>query len=180
MKRLLTALPLALLISACGQEQNAPQTSQAEAPEPAQETVVEANEKHSGLLVEYMDLEVRPGDDFNAFVNGGWMATAEIPADRSSAGVGLEVHEQSQENVKIIIEESAEGDFPQGSDEQKVGDLYNSYMDMETRNAKGVEPLRSELDRIRELEDYADLAVYFADANKTFFVTSISRIPTPT
>jgi putative endopeptidase len=166
MKRLLTALPIALLLGACGQEQNTDQTRQANVSETAPETVVTANEKHSGLLVDYMDLEVRPGDDFNAFVNGGWMATAEIPADRSSAGVGLEVHEQSQENVKIIIEESAEGDFPQGSDEQKVGDLYSAYMDMETRNAKGVEPLRNELDRIRELEDYQDLAVYFADANK--------------
>ena len=54
--------------------------------------------------------------------------------------MGLEVHEQSQENVKIIIEESAAGDFPHGSDEQKVGDLYTAYMDRETRNALGVTP----------------------------------------
>ncbi len=84
-----------------------------------------------------------PGNDFNAYVNGGWMDTAEIPADRASDGVGLMVHEQSQEDVKIIIEESAEGDFAKGTDEQKVGDLYKSYMNMETRNALGVDSTAS-------------------------------------
>ena len=110
---------------------------------------------------------MRPGDDFNAFVNGTWIDTAEIPADRSRSGVFLEVHERSQENVKLIIEESAKGDFAKGSDEQKVGDLYTSYMDMETRNELGVTPLAAEFARIDELQDYRDLAIYFAEANKS-------------
>ena len=166
MRKLASALPLALLLTACGQDSGAPQTSQAEPAPAAPATETSVAEKHSGLIPDFMDTDVRPGDDFNAFVNGGWMATAEIPADRASNSVGLMVHEQSQDNVKIIIEESAEGDFPHGSDEQKVGDLYNSYMDMETRNAKGVEPLAAEFAKIQALEDYEDLAVYFAEANK--------------
>ena len=107
------------------------------------------------------------GDDFNAYVNGAWMATAEIPPDRPSNSVGLEVHEQATENVRVIIEESAEGDFAKGTDEQKVGDLYNAYMDMETRTARGVEPLQADFGEIAALEDYRDLAVYFAEANKS-------------
>jgi putative endopeptidase len=94
------------------------------------------------------------------------MDTAVIPADRASDSVGLMVHEQSQENVKVIIEESAAGDFAKGTDEQKVGDLYTSYMDMETRNKLGVTPLASELGRIQGLQNHEELAVYFADANK--------------
>jgi putative endopeptidase len=113
-----------------------------------------------------MDFSVRPGDDFNAFVNGAWMASAEIPPDRASNTVGLEVHEEATENVRLIIEESAEGDFPEGSDEQKVGDLYSSYMDMETRNQLGAEPLTPDLAAIDALQDLTDLAVYFAEANK--------------
>ncbi len=123
-------------------------------------------EKHSGLLVDYMDHNVKPGDDFNAYVNGAWMASAEIPADRASDGVGLMVHERSQEHVKTIIEESAAGDFAAGSDEQKVGDLYSSYMDMGTRNKLGITPLRSEFSKIDALSDYEELAVYFAEVNK--------------
>lgn len=113
-----------------------------------------------------MDTSVRPGDDFNAFVNGGWMATAKIAPDRASNTVALDVHEEATDNVRLIIEESAEGDFAQGSDEQKVGDLYSSYMDMETRNALGATPLKSDFAQIQALEDHADLAVYMAEANK--------------
>ena len=71
----------------------------------------------------------------------GESKTVEIPADRAGTGVGLETHEKSQQDVRAIIEEAASGDFADGSDEQKVGDLYTSYMDMETRNRLGVTPL---------------------------------------
>lgn len=161
MNRLIPGITLALLLSACGQDR-APQTAQktAEAPPPA--TVAMS----SGLLLENMDTNVRPGDDFNAFVNGGWMATAEIPADRASNSVGLEVHERATENVRVIIAESAEGDFAEGTDEQKVGDLYKSYMDMETRNQLGAKPLEAEFETIATIGDQDDLAVFFAEANK--------------
>ena len=123
-------------------------------------------DKHSGMIIENIDPEVRPGNDFNAYVNGSWMDSAEIAADRASNSVGLEVHERSQANVKIIIEESAAGDFAKGSDEQKVGDLYASYLDMETRNKLGASPLIAEFERIDALKDYDELAVYFAEATK--------------
>jgi len=174
MYKIFITTALAVLLSACGQDNPAPKAAEvSEAPPPAApETVVV--EKHSGILPEYMDTSVRPGDDFNAYVNGSWMKTAVIPADRAGDGVGLMVHEQSQENVKKIIEESAEGDFAKGTDEQKVGDLYTSYMDMETRNALGVKPLEAEFAKIAALENYQDLAVYFAEANKLGINTPIT------
>lgn len=122
--------------------------------------------RHSGLLPEYMNADVRPGDDFYAFVNGGWVETATIPADKPGYGIGTILTEEAQEKVKIIIEESAAGDFATGSDEQKVGDLYYSYMDMETRNELGISPLIEEFERIDSIADYDELAVYFAEANK--------------
>lgn len=122
--------------------------------------------KHSGLLLQHMNLKVRPGDDFHAFVNGGWIDRTEIPADKSSYGIFMMLREQSQEYVKTIIEESATGGFAKGSDEQKVGDLYASYMDMETRNKLGVSPLNAELKKINALKDHQSLAVYFAKANR--------------
>ncbi len=166
MIKIFIAMALTILLAACRPDSSAPQSAETTGTaEPAGPAIVAVDE-HSGLLPQYMNLEVRPGDDFNAYVNGGWIDTAEIPADRASAGAMLMVHEQSQEDVKIIIEESAEGDFAQGTDEQKVGDLYKSYMDMETRNALGVKPLQNELAKIAALENYQDLAVYFAEANK--------------
>jgi len=162
MKKMLAVLASSMLVSSCGNGD--PQQAQDTA-EPA-EAAAPTAEKYSGVLLANIDTTVRPGDDFNAYVNGGWMATAKIAPDRASNTAGLAVHEQATEDVRVIIEESAEGDFPPGSDEQKVGNLYTSYMDMETRNALGVTPLDPDFQHIRALEDHTDLAVYMAEANK--------------
>lgn len=172
MKRTLLCSALLIALAACQQDaaQSTADTGTNAVADPAAPSATEATAAvgalGSGLLLDYMDTEVRPGDDFNAFVNGSWMATAEIPADRASASVGLEVHEQATEDVRQIIEESSEGDFPPGSDEQKVGDLYTSYMDMETRNAQGVEPLAADFAAIDALQDKTGMAIWMAEANK--------------
>ena len=112
----------------------------------------------SGIDLENMDASVKPGDDFFHYVNGKWIAEAEIPADKSSYGGFVLLQDEAQEDVKAIIEMSAEGEFEKGSDEQKVGDFYKSYLDMDTRNERGVEPLAPELARIDAIGDYDDLA----------------------
>jgi putative endopeptidase len=126
----------------------------------------EEKELTSGILTQYMDTLVKPGDDFTAYVNGTWVKNTPIPDDKASYGVGYIVYEESEENVKKIIEESSEGDFAEGSDEQKVGDLFKSYMDLEKRNEIGVAPLKAEFDKIAGINSYDDLATYFAYANK--------------
>ncbi len=126
----------------------------------------EVKELTSGILTENMDTSVNPGDDFTAYVNGTWVKNTEIPDDKASYGIGYILYEESEDNVKKIIEESASGDFAVGSDEQKVGDLYKSYMDLDKRNEIGVAPLASEFDKIDAISSYDDLATYFAYANK--------------
>ncbi len=156
MKRILVGSLAALLFGACNQ--TAPETTEpvAEAPQPT----------HSGLILANMDTTVAPGEDFHAYVNGTWIAETEIPADKATYGIGTILHEKSQEQVRSIIEESAAGDFPEGSDEQKVGDLYASFMDVDNRDALGIAPLQPEFDKIAALEDHDQLAVYFAEANR--------------
>ena len=141
-------------VTACGQ-QEATTTS-----ETAHDTM------KSGIAVEYMDTSVRPGDDFFSYVNGKWIAETEIPADKASYGGFGILADEAQEDVKAIIEQSASGSFAPGSDEQKVGDLYKSYLDMDTRNALGVKPLAPELERIAGIDSHDELAVYFADAGR--------------
>jgi putative endopeptidase len=123
----------------------------------------------SGILTEYMDTTVEPGDNFTQYVNGTWVKNTPIPDDKASYGVAYMIYEESEDNVKKIIEESAAGDFAQGSDEQKVGDMYQSFTDLEKRNAVGVTPLKAEFDKIDAIASYDDLATYFAYANKYNF-----------
>ena len=141
-----------LMVAACG-----PQTEE-------QQIAEQPTELRSGISLDGMNPDIRPGDDFFAYVNGKWIDSAEIPADKARYGTFDILRDESQENVKAIIEESATGDFAKGTDEQKVGDLYRSFMDMETRDARGMEPLQPELDRIAAITNYAELAVYFASA----------------
>ena len=154
MKNLWMLIASALLLSACNQQVEQQAESTLAEPESAAEEVALT----SGVTVENMDTSVKPGEDFNAYVNGTWIANTEIPADKPSYGNFRVLRDESQDAVKEIIAASAEGDFAVGSDEQKVGDLYQSYMDMETRNKRGVEPLAEEVARIDALNNYSDLA----------------------
>lgn len=127
----------------------------------------------SGIILQNMDTTRVPGDNFMDYVNGQWIKTTPIPADKSSYGIGTIVHEEAEENVKTIIEQSSTGNFTEGSDEQKVGGLYNSFMNVALRNERGVNPLKAEFDRIDNLKNDDDLAVYFAYANKYDYNTPL-------
>ncbi|MCF1439884.1 MAG: M13 family metallopeptidase, partial [Shewanella sp.] len=118
---------------------------------------------NSGVEFDNFDRTVRPQDDFYTYVNGAWLKAADIPADRTSIGAFYDLREKSREDVKAIIEEvAAKKDLAEGSDEQKVADLYRSYMDVETLNKLGVIPLETELKKIAAIENKAQLAKYFA------------------
>ena len=136
---------------------------------PANETSEEKAALSSGVHQEHMNKEIAPGDDFFEFVNGTWLANTEIPADKSSIGSFYYLRDNAEDDVKAIIEEAAAADNAPGSDAQKVGDFYNSYMDMETRNARGVEPLQPEFAKIDAISSYDDLAKWFAYADKVGF-----------
>lgn len=120
----------------------------------------------SGVLLDNMDSSVKPGDNFYSYVNGTWVKNTVIPPDKSSYNVFLILHEEAENNIKNIIEESASGEFEAGTDEQKVGDLYHSFMDLEKRNEIGIVPLQAEFEKIDAIANYDELSVYFAYADK--------------
>lgn len=165
MKLKLTCIATILTLSACSPAPNTASTATA----PEQVKTESPVTLTSGIIKQNMDLSVKPGDDFFNYVNGTWLANTEIPADKSNYGGFSILRDESQDDVMAIIRSSAEGDFAAGSDEQKVGGLYSSYMDMEKRDALGITPLKSELARIAAIENYDQLAVYFARASKYGF-----------
>ncbi len=118
----------------------------------------------SGLLLQNMDTTVNPGDNFQMYVNGTWIKNTEIPADKATYGVMYMLHEKSQDDVKKIIEEAAAAGKEPGTDEQKVGDLYASYLDMKKRDELGVLPLADEFKKIDAISNVNDLVAYFGYA----------------
>ena len=94
---------------------------------------------------EGMNLDIRPQDDLFGHVNGTWLDTAEIPADRSSWGPFVTLADRAEEQVRAIITELSEGsagDVANAEDARKIADLYSTFMDTEAINAAGSEPIR--------------------------------------
>ena len=108
----------------------------------------------SGIDTQFIDSSVRPQDDFFTHLNGKWLKATEIPADKSSHGTFMQLRDDSQVHVRAIIEAAQKDRSAKaGTDVQKIGDLYASFMDEARLQTLGVKPLAGELQRIRSLKD---------------------------
>jgi predicted metalloendopeptidase len=107
-----------------------------------------------------MDRAVLPGVDFNQYANGGWLRAAEIPPDRSSTSVSRELTELTDRRTAELIRDAAGSSAPPGSDERKIADFYNSYMDEARIEARGLTVLKPEFERIASISDRVALARY--------------------
>jgi len=116
----------------------------------------------AGLYPENMNTGIRPQDDFYEFVNGRWLASAEIPADRASWGVGAELVEQAERHVLAIIEGAVAARAGQADpDLAKVADFYSGFMNEAAIEAAGLAPIAALLEEIDALEDHDALAAAF-------------------
>ena len=136
---------------------------------PLKEEVKVAKEEHQhdhGISIEFMDKSVRPQDDFYNYVNGGWMKTAVIPADKSSWGSFNELGEKTDENSLTILKNILTEKYEKGTEGQKIQDLYATYMDMDKRNADGINPIKGDLAKIDAIKNMKDLQKYLIEAVK--------------
>jgi predicted metalloendopeptidase len=133
--------------------------SGAPAPTPARDEGVQA--LTSGVLLDRFDRTVRPQDDLYRHVNGRWLDSTPIPPDRSNYGVFTMLQDAAEADVHELLKESASN--PQrvpGSDEQKAGDFFASFMDVERIEQQGLAPLQNEFARIEKLHTPQDLSRY--------------------
>ena len=119
----------------------------------------------SGIDFDRVDTTVRPQDDFYRHVNGKWLKEFELPEDKSLYGTFTILRENAREDVRKIIEEAADKKAVKGSDNQKIGDLYHSYMDTASLEQIGVKNLQKEMIKISEIKDMSDLSEYMAYAD---------------
>ncbi len=121
----------------------------------------------SGIDVTGFDKAVRPQDDLFLAVNGAWLAKTEIPADHSDYGIFTMLADNSEKDVREIIESCvAAKDNPPGSERQKVGDLYASFMDEARAEKLGIEPIAAHLAAVDAIKTKADLVRTVAELAK--------------
>jgi len=118
-----------------------------------------------------MDKSVAPGASFYNYANGHWLKTTQIPADKADYGMFTVLSDRSEDRTKQILE-SATG--PAGSDGQRIGDFYKTFMDEPAIEAKGTAPIKAELDAIAKIKDVNGLVLQFA-ANSRRLATSPFR-----
>jgi putative endopeptidase len=115
------------------------------------------------------DTQVRPGDDFGAYVNGGYLRDLKIPADQSRWGVFNILRDLSDSRVHAILEEAAaKAPAAPTTDDGKIGAFYKAFMDVQAVDAKGVAPIAPDLATIRRAETREALAAIMGQANSRF------------
>ncbi|HJU83840.1 MAG TPA: M13 family metallopeptidase [Holophagaceae bacterium] len=112
----------------------------------------------AGIDLKGMDRSVKPGDDFEAFANGGWRKTAVIPEDRSSTGIFLQVFQKAEKRNAEIVRTAAASHAAKGTNARKIADYYAAYMDEAAIEQRGLAPLEPELARVRAIQAPGDLA----------------------
>ena len=115
--------------------------------------------KHEPALdVTSMDRNIDPCVDFFQYSCGGWIKRNPIPPDQSSWDTYSKMQDENRERLRAILDEAAKDDPKRSASAQKIGDYYSSCMDEKTIDAKGLDPLKPDLEAIGQLKSKAELA----------------------
>ncbi len=113
-----------------------------------------------GVDLTARDTSVTPGADFNKHANGAWQARTEIPADQGSAGVGYDVFNRSQDQLRTLIETADAS--------SQIGGLYKSFINEAQVEAIDDKPLKTDLAKVAALSSKADFALAMGRAHGGF------------
>lgn len=125
--------------------------------------------------------------DYYRYINGEWLDTFDIPDDRAGDGCMRQLFDESELAVRDIItglakqagENTHSTEFAPGSKEQMVTDLYASFMDTDTIDARGVKPLHPLFERIRAASDHTQLAAITGELYRYGIAGIIAAYVTP-
>jgi putative endopeptidase len=109
-----------------------------------------------GINLAEGDHSVKPGDDFYQYSIGQWLATNQIPADRTSWSTFVVLADEAEGQLRQIVE-GLPANVSAGSNEQKVGDFYRAYIDTDTIEKLGLTPVRASLDAIASARTHEDI-----------------------
>lgn len=127
---------------------------------------VYAEGNKSGIESQYFDNSTKPTDDFYQHINGVWLKNNSIPDDKSIWGTFVILDEKSRSQIHDIVNNVLSKSFSRGTDEQKVADLYSSFMNENEINKLGYQPIQAEIAKVNSLETKKDIASLVANFSK--------------
>ncbi|MFC4294312.1 M13 family metallopeptidase [Novosphingobium tardum] len=154
----LAALSLALTFSPAMADDNVDVSAATSTPDEAQSW------GDFGIQTRYIDRSVKPGDDFNAFVNGKWLQSFQIPADQSRYGSFTMLDDLSDARLHALMDELVASQPAVGTPEGKIAASYSAFMNTAAIDAAGMSPAKPYLDRIAAAKSVTDLMALFADS----------------
>lgn len=160
----LALLPAAVLLAltACGPA-DTPETSTTT---PAPQSTATQMALGSGVEQANFDASIAAGDDFYRHVNGTWLRNTPIPADKSNYGAFTVLADEAEENLRTLIERAAAEGAAPGSDSQKVGDYFASFMDEARLEQLGAAPIQPTLQQIANVASKEELLTLTGDLNR--------------
>ena len=106
-------LPVLMMAACCGPEQ----------------------EKVPAIDMSYMDLSVKPGDDFYRYANGGWIKNNPLKPEYARFGSFDQLRENNVERLNALFSEMSGMNPKQGTTDQKIVDLDKQGLDSTRLNS---------------------------------------------
>jgi predicted metalloendopeptidase len=120
----------------------------------------------SGIDEQFIDPDVRLQDDFYRHVNGKWLLTKEIPADKGIYTMFERVNDLVEGQLHELVDGLLQHVDDADPDQQKIVDLYASFMDENALQPIGFKPLLGELARIDQIKDKTQIAALIGHFNR--------------
>jgi putative endopeptidase len=125
-----------------------------------------------GLDISAMEKLVLPGNDFNRYASGAWLARTQIPADKPMASLRYLMSDRTEARLHELMDKAAATASAEPKDlEGKVGDFYKAFMDEARVEKLGAEPIAAELTAIRAVAGRDDIAELMGRNSSDFFAT---------
>jgi putative endopeptidase len=123
----------------------------------------------SGVDTQYMDRSVRPQDDLYRYLNGKWLDTFQLPADKATYGSFNTIDDATQVQLRGLIDGLAEAQTRAeagNAEARKIVDLYQSFMDETRLETLGLKPLQAEFAAIDAVADRSGIPTLIAHLNR--------------
>ena len=125
-----------------------------------------------GVDLTAMDRSVKPGDNFNLYASGAWLARTEIPADKPMASLRYLMSDLTEARLHELMEKAAAAAPAEPTTlEQKVGSFYKAFMNEERLDTLGAAAIGPELTAIRAAQNRQDITELMGRNNSDFYGT---------